>query len=55
MTNLKHRVVIRAVQGNRASQAKELKFKPRQCKSRIYTQICVLKLCTLSFIIYLAT
>lgn len=55
MTNLKHRVVIRAVQGYRASQAKELKFKPRQCKSRIYTQICALKLCTFSFIIYLAT
>ena len=51
MTNLQHRVVIRAVQGNRASQAKELKFKPRQSKSRFYTQVCVLKLCTLSFII----
>lgn len=48
LSKLKNGKVIRVVQSEKPSQVKELEFKPKQTKSRINTQICALKLYTLT-------
>lgn len=47
VSKLKHWEGVRAVQVYKAAPMRELEFKPKPSKSKICTQICAFKLCTL--------